>query len=327
MSTYPRTRLRRLRRTERLRRMFNMSMPGPEKFIWPVFVTPGTNTREEIGAMPGQFRYSPDELCRALEKEVPAQLGGILLFGVPGEVEKDNTGTPAADPEGVVPQTVEKVKQSFPELPVFTDVCLCAYTSHGHCGPVTEEEEVDNDAANRMLGEVALVHAMAGADCVAPSAMMDGQVSAIRTRLDEGAMTNTMILSYSTKFASSMYDPFREAEQSAPQGGGDRQGYQAPYADIDQALRESRLDEEEGADMLMVKPSLLYMDVITQLKEHTRLPVAAYNVSGEYAMLRAAADAGRGDLGAMVRESTLGLFRAGADVVISYWANHYDRLL
>lgn len=222
-------------------------------------------------------------------------------------------------------QTIRAVSRQFPDLVIATDVCVCAYTNHGHCGPLDVRGDVDNDAAVEVLARMAVSHAGAGAHVVAPSAMMDGQVQAIRRALDAGGQEQTLLMSYSTKFASSVYGPFREAEDSAP-GKGDRRGYQTSYGDLRQALRESALDEEEGADILMVKPSLFYLDVIARLRERTDLPLAAYNVSGEYSMLIAMADRGWGALRDMVQESTAALVRAGADILISYWANRYDEI-
>lgn len=324
-ANFPEMRLRRLRQTAGVRRLLDAPLPGLDKFIWPVFVAPGRRRRDVLESLPGQFRYSPDTLLKALEKPVAAGLGGVLVFGVPGDVPKDNLGRGAADPRGVVQDAVRRVRQAFPELPVFTDVCLCAYTAHGHCGPLDAAGAVDNDAALEQLAAVAVSHAAAGATAVAPSAMMDGQVRAIRTALDRAGFANTIIMSYSTKFASSMYGPFREAEGSAPQHG-DRRGYQASPANPRLALRESELDAAEGADILMVKPALFYLDLIRQLRDRTGLPLAAYNVSGEYAMLCAAAAAGCGDLRAMVRESLGSIARAGADVIISYWASRYEEI-
>jgi porphobilinogen synthase len=326
MSPFPETRLRRLRRTESLRRMLGQPLPGPEKFIWPVFLREGRKVDEPVSAMPGQFRMSADVLLKKLEPVVESGVGGILLFGLTDPSKKDANGSEAFNEKGAVQKAIPLIKKAFPQLTVFTDVCLCAYTDHGHCGPLNKAGEVDNDAALALLQKVAVSHAAAGADCVAPSAMMDGQVLAIREALDEHKLTDTLLMSYSSKFASSMYGPFREAEQSAP-GKGDRQGYQAPYNDLRQALRESEFDEDEGADILMVKPALMYLDIIQRLRDSTHLPVAAYNVSGEYSMLIAQADRGWGDLRAMVRESTAAMQRAGTDIFISYWANRYDELL
>ena len=314
-----------MRRTPALRRLCEQPLPGPGKFLWPVFVVPGENRCEPISSLPGQSRFSADELLRALEAPVAAGVGGILVFGQADTAQKDDHGSPAWDERGVVPQAVARVRRAYPDLLVFTDVCLCAYTRHGHCGPLATDGQVDNDAANAGLAQVAAAHAAAGAHAVAPSAMMDGQVAAIRRALDSDGFADTLIMSYSTKFASAMYGPFREAEQSSPQHG-DRRGYQASVADLRLALRESALDEGEGADILMVKPALFYLDVLARLRERTDLPVAAYNVSGEYAMLIAAAERGWGDLHAMVRESIQAFDRAGADIVISYWANRYDEV-
>jgi porphobilinogen synthase len=325
MTGYPEVRLRRLRRTPALRRLFDQPFPGLEKFVWPVFVTAGTRRREPIDAMPGQQRMSADTLVKALDPLVARGLGGLLIFGLVEDAEKDARGTAAADQRGPVPRAVREVKRRFPELVVCTDVCLCAYTEHGHCGPLAKNGDVDNDAAIALLAQTARVHAGAGADVVAPSAMMDGQVQAIRVGLDRAGFRDTLIMSYSTKFASAMYGPFREAEQSAPQKG-DRRGYQGSYENPRLALRESAFDEQEGADILMVKPALFYLDVLARLRERTDLPLAAYNVSGEYAMLIAAAERGWGDLRGMARESLAAIVRGGADIVISYWANRYDEL-
>lgn len=326
MSGYPRVRLRRLRRTPALRRLLATPLPGPEKFIWPVFVIDGKDRREPIDAMPGQFRLSPDMLVQTAGQLLEQGIGGLLLFGVAGDLPKDATGSAASDEDGLVQRAVRQVKDAYPDALVATDVCLCAYTEHGHCGPLDDEGRVDNDAACNILARGALSHARSGADIVAPSAMMDGQVLAIRNALDDEGFEDTLIMSYSTKFASNMYGPFREAEQSAPQHG-DRSGYQAPCDDRRQALRESDLDAGEGADILMVKPSLFYLDVLVRLRDRIDLPIAVYNVSGEYSMLIASADRGWGELRGMVRESVAALQRAGADVIISYWANRYEEML
>lgn len=325
MNTYPERRLRRLRLTPQLRQMTEMAFPGPERFLWPVFVVEGRNVKTPLEAMPGQFRYSADMLLEALKPVVEMGIGGVLIFGAISDSHKSAAGDPACDPAGVVPQAVRIVRQRFPDLVVFTDVCLCAYTCHGHCGPLNVRGDVDNDAAVELLARTAGVHAAAGATGVAPSAMMDGQVQAIRRALDADAQAETLIMSYSTKFASSFYGPFREAGGSTPRQG-DRRGYQASYADPRRALLESALDEAEGADILMVKPALCYLDIIARLRERTDLPLAAYNVSGEYAMLIASAERGWGDLRSMARESIAGIARAGADIIISYWANRYTEV-
>jgi porphobilinogen synthase len=325
MSSFPDVRLRRLRQTPSRRRLFDAALPGPAKFIWPVFVKEGRGLREPIEAMPGQFRLSPDVLLRDLEAVAADGIGGILIFGLPRADEKDATGTAAYHPGGIVQQTVREVKRAFPDLVVSTDVCLCAYTGHGHCGPLDDRGRVDNDEALDVLARVAVSHAEAGADMVAPSAMMDGQAGALRKALDAEGFTDTLLMSYSTKFASGLYGPFRDAEQSAPQQG-DRKGYQASFADRRTALRESALDEAEGADILMVKPALFYLDIVAQLRERTDLPLAVYNVSGEYAMAIAAAERGWIDLKSVVRESVTAMSRAGADLIISYWAGRYREI-
>ena len=321
---FPEVRLRRLRRTPAIRALFDAPPPPPSKFVWPVFVVEGQGRCEPISAMPGQNRLSVDELLRALEPVAAQGIGGVLLFGQT-EGEKDVGGSGAYDDCGVVQRAVPSIKRAFPDLVVMTDVCLCAYTSHGHCGPLDRQGQVDNDASIELLARVAVSHAAAGADVVAPSAMMDGQVAAIRAALDESALEQTLLMAYSTKFASSLYGPFRDAENSAP-SAGDRKGYQASYSNLRTALRESDFDEDEGADILMVKPALFYLDVLAKLRERTELPLAVYNVSGEYSMLIAAAERGWGDLHGMVRESLMALDRAGADLLLSYWAPRYREL-
>jgi porphobilinogen synthase len=325
MSTFPDIRLRRLRRTPALRSLFDMPLPGPEKFMWPVFIKEGTGVREPIEAMPGQQRMSVDVLLKDLKKVVDMGVNSVLVFGLVEGRHKDGSGTAACDDQGAVQQAIRAIRREYPGLVIASDVCVCAYTSHGHCGPLTPSGDVDNDAANVVLAKMAVSHAAAGADMVAPSAMMDGQVASIRQALDAEGFQQTLLMSYSTKFASSMYGPFRQAEESAPQKG-DRKSYQASYGDMRQALRESQLDEAEGADILMLKPSLFYLDILARLREQTDLPIAVYNVSGEYSMLIAAAERGWGDLSGMVRESTMALSRAGADILISYWANRYDEI-
>lgn len=325
MGAYPEVRLRRLRRTAALRDMFAMPTPGPDKFIWPVFVVPGTGRREAIASMPGQYRLSADELVAELAPVVAQGVRSVLLFGQHEGDDKDECGTPAADPHGAVQRAIPLLREAYPELLIFTDVCLCAYTSHGHCGPHDPDGDIDDDAACEMLARVAVSHARAGADGVAPSAMMDGQVAAIRRALDEEGFSKTLLIAYSTKFASCMYGPFRDAENSAP-SKGDRQGYQASYRDARTALRESAFDEAQGADALMVKPALFYLDLIKEVSARTDLPVMAYNVSGEYSMLHAAAAAGYCDLYAAARESLYAIFRAGATQVISYWAPFYSKI-
>ena len=320
MSKFPETRLRRLRRTEALRTLTGQPFPGIGKMIWPVFVTEGEGRMEEISSMPGQFRMSADELCRAVEPLAAQGLGGLMLFGVVDDELKDASGSYAFDDNGLVQCAVERLKAEFPDLTLFTDVCLCGYTDHGHCGSLHEGTEVHNDDTLVLLQKIALSHAAAGADGVAPSAMMDGQVAAIRRALETNGYTDTILMSYSTKFASALYGPFRDAADSSPQCG-DRKAYQLDPTDLRQALRESQIDEEEGADILMVKPATFYLDVISKVRKNTELPLAAYNVSGEYAMIHALANSGGGDLHALARENLAAIQRAGADMILTYWAN------
>ena len=321
---FPEVRLRRLRRTPAIRRLFDAPPPPSAKFVWPLFVVEGEQRSEPIASMPGQNRMSVDVLLRALEPVAAQGIGGVLLFGQT-EGAKDAGGSGAFDERGVVQRAVPAIKRAFPELAVMTDVCLCAYSEHGHCGPLDRHGQVDNDAANGLLARVAVSHAAAGADVVAPSAMMDGQVLAIREALAENGLEQTLLMAYSTKFASSLYGPFRDAENSAP-SAGDRKGYQASYGNPRAALRESAFDEAEGADILMVKPALFYLDVLAEVRRRTDLPVAAYNVSGEYSMIHAAAERGWGDLYGMAREALAALDRAGADLLLSYWTPFYRDL-
>ena len=322
---FPEIRLRRLRQTQALRRLFDQPFPAASKFVWPLFVVEGKKRKEAISSMPGQYRLSTDELLRALEPVAKQGIGGVLLFGQT-EGAKDKAGSGAYDAKGAVQRAIPQIKRAFPGLVVMTDVCLCAYTDHGHCGPLDRQGRVDNDASCELLARVALSHAAAGADVVAPSAMMDGQVQTIRKAMMENDFQDTLLMAYSTKFASSMYGPFREAENSAP-SAGDRKGYQASYANPRAALRESDFDETEGADILMIKPTLFYLDLLAQIRARTDLPVAAYNVSGEYSMIHAAAERGWGDLRAMARESLMAIDRAGADLILSYWAPNYAELV
>jgi porphobilinogen synthase len=304
--------------------MVGLPDPGPQKFMWPVFVVSDPNANIPIESLPGQARLGVDQLKKQLEAVIESGVNSILIFGVDDQ-HKDNEGSYAHRDDGVVQKAVREIRLSFPDLLVFTDVCLCAYTNHGHCGPLTKTGDVDNDAALEQLAMTAVSHAAAGAHGVAPSSMMDGQVQAIRGALNEAGSAETILMSYSTKFASAMYGPFRDAAGSAP-GKGDRNGYQAPANDARQAIRESLLDIDEGADILMVKPAMLYLDLISRLRQETQLPLAAYNVSGEYSMVHAMAEKGWADLGSLARESLMALQRAGADILISYWANQYSRL-
>lgn len=322
---YPTRQLQRLRATQGLRNLCGATAPSLQKMIWPVFVIEGEKRREPIEAMPGQYRLSIDMLCAELEQPVTEGLGGLMIFGNVEDALKDAHAAYAYRDDGLVQRTVRKVRETFPGLPVFTDVCLCGYTDHGHCGPLREDGSIDNESANEILGKIAVSHAAAGAHGTAPSAMMDGQVAAIRRALCKNDLNDRVVMSYSTKFASSMYGPFRQAAGSAP-SHGDRRTYQGSYMDRSQALLESSLDEEEGADILMVKPSLLYLDIIADIKKNTYQPLAAYNVSGEYSMLHATAERGWGELYPMAHESLTAVSRSGADIIITYWANQYKEI-
>lgn len=307
---------RRLRRTAGIRRMVRETHLSPADFIYPMFAVPGSRVRQPIEAMPGISRLSPDLLVEEAKAVFDLGVPAVLLFGLPAR--KDEVASEAASPKGPVQQAVRALKKALPELVVITDVCLCGYTSHGHCGLV-RGREVDNDATLEVLAEVALSHAEAGADMVAPSDMMDGRVGAIREALDERGFEMVAILSYAVKYASSFYGPFREAAESAPQFG-DRKSYQMDPANSREALREAALDVEEGADILMVKPALPYLDVIAALAGEFDQPIAAYQVSGEYAMIKAAAARGWLDETAAMLESLTAIKRAGADLILTYFA-------
>ncbi|MFL2859179.1 MAG: porphobilinogen synthase [Pontiellaceae bacterium] len=322
---FPEIRLRRLRQNKHIRDMLDIPIPGPEKMIWPAFVVPGKNIREPIDSMPGQYRMSADELVRDLDKITKSGINGVLLFGQTDPKNKNENGTASFEENGIVQESIKQIKDIYPNLLVAADVCVCAYTDHGHCGILDSKNSVDNDLTLNNLSKQSVSLAQAGADIIAPSSMMDGQVITIREVLDLNKFHNTIIMSYSTKFASSMYNPFRDAENSEP-SSGDRKSYQASYADLNSALRESEFDEDEGADILMVKPSLFYLDILSKIKNETLLPVAAYNVSGEYSMLHATAERNWGNLKEMVRESTIATVRAGADILITYWANQYEEI-
>ena len=310
-------RMRRLRRTEALRRMVRETRLDPAQFIWPLVVRSGTGVRAPIGSMPGVAQTSVDEMLRDAEKAVAAQIGGILLFGIPDT--KDATGSSAWDPQGPVPAAVRAVKREFPHLVVVTDVCMCEYTDHGHCGLLTASGEVDNDATLELLSREAVAHAEAGADIVAPSDMMDLRIGHMRRALDMAGFTQTPIMSYAAKYASAFYGPFREAAESTP-AFGDRRSYQMDPANGREALREVRLDVEEGADILMVKPAGAYLDIIAAVKRDTQMPLAAYQVSGEYSMIKAAAERGWIDGDRAMMESLVAIARAGADMTITYFA-------
>jgi porphobilinogen synthase len=323
MSSFPQTRLRRLRELPALRRMTQETRLFASDFIYPMFVTHGRNVRNPIEPMPGISQLSLDHLISEAGEVAALGIPAVLLFGIPAR--KDAVGTEAYEANGIVQEAIRVIKQAAPELLVVTDVCLCEYTDHGHCG-VISNSRVDNDRTLELLAKMAASHAEAGADVVAPSAMMDGQVGAIREALDARGFLGTPIMAYSAKYASAFYGPFRVAAESAPQFG-DRRGYQMDPASIRQAMREIELDIAEGADMVMVKPALAYLDVISAARKAFDCPVAAYNVSGEYAMVKAAAENEWIDGQRVTMEILTGIKRAGADMIISYHAKEVARWL
>ncbi len=316
MPDFPIYRGRRLRRTEPLRRLVRETTLLPSQLVLPLFVRTGSGLRRSIDSMPGVSQTSPDELLKDASAAAEAGVGGVILFGIPDS--KDATGSEAWADDGAVQKAVRILKKELPEIVVITDVCMCEYTDHGHCG-ILENGEVRNDETLELLSRVSVSHAAAGADVIAPSDMMDGRVAAIRSALDENSFSHTPILSYAAKYASAYYGPFRDAAESAPQSG-DRKGYQMDSANSDEAIREVLADIEEGADAIMVKPAGPYLDIITRVKDATGYPVSAYQVSGEYAMICAAADRGWVDRDRVVMESLLGIRRAGADFILTYFA-------
>jgi porphobilinogen synthase len=321
---FPQTRLRRLRQTPVLRDLVRETRLDPGDFVMPLFVEAGLDGRSPIEAMPGVDRLSISAAVEEASEVAALGIPAVLLFGIPDH--KDEEGTGAYDDEGVVQLATRAIKQAHPDLLVMTDVCLCEYTSHGHCGLLRSDGSVDNDSSVDLIARTAVSQARAGADVVAPSDMMDGRIGAVRTALDEEGLSDTPIVAYSAKFASAFYGPFREAADSTP-AFGDRRAYQMDPANGDEALREALLDVQEGADVVMVKPALPYLDVIRRVKDATRLPVAAYNVSGEYAMIKAASVAGMLDERAAVLEALTSIRRAGADIVITYHAKDAARWL
>jgi porphobilinogen synthase len=321
--TYPATRLRRLRATPALRALARETALQPGDLVAPLFVCHGASVRRAVASMPGHAQLSVDEATREGEELARLGVGGVILFGIPAS--KDAEGREAYAADGIVPRALRALKKAVPDLLLWADVCLCEYTDHGHCGLLTGER-VDNDRTLPLLARAAVAYAEAGADLIAPSDMMDGRVGAIRRALDQAGRTETPVVAYSAKYASSFYGPFREAAESAPKFG-DRRGYQMDPANSDEALREVALDLEEGADMVMVKPALPYLDVIWRVKERFGVPVAAYNVSGEYAMIKAAAQNGWLDGGRAALESLTSIRRAGADVILTYFAKEVAPLL
>jgi len=321
--SFPIYRPRRFRRTENLRRLIRETTWSVDQLIYPLFVVPGKGVLNPVQSMPGVFQRSVDELLREVKTVVDLKIPGVLLFGLPQS--KDEHGSEAHSQKGVVQEAVAEIKDRFPDLLVITDVCLCEYTSHGHCG-ILRGHEVDNDATLEVLSRVALSHARAGADVVAPSDMMDGRVGAIRTCLDESGFSQVGVLAYSAKYCSAFYGPFREAADSAPRFG-DRRAYQMDLSNAGEALREVALDIDEGADMVMVKPALAYLDVIRRVKDEFGWPVAAYNVSGEYSMIKAASANGWLDETRVMMETLTAIRRAGADCIITYFAKDAARIL
>ena len=317
---FPELRLRRLRKNENVRRMVRETVLTPDDFIYPLFVVEGENVKEEISSMPGQFRYSVDRLPEIGETVLELGIPAVILFGIPAH--KDELGSDSYSENGIIQRAVRKLKKELPELYVITDVCFCEYTSHGHCGYLTcsgETCDVDNDKTLELLKKQVVSHASAGVDMVAPSGMMDGMIKAIREGLDAAGFTNIPIMSYAAKYASAYYGPFRDAAESTP-AFGDRRTYQMDPANFNEALREVALDIQEGADIVMVKPALAYMDVIRAVKETFKYPTAAYNVSGEYSMVKAAAMKGWIDERKVVLETLTAMKRAGADLILTYHA-------
>ncbi|MBI5869891.1 MAG: porphobilinogen synthase [Actinobacteria bacterium] len=308
--------MRRLRQSQQIRDLVRETDLLPDRLIYPLFVTHGEDKCIEVESMPGCFQFSISNLVEEAKQVRDLGIPGVLLFGIPAE--KDEAGTSAYDEEGIIQMAVAALKEEVPELLVITDVCLCEFTSHGHCG-IVKDGDVDNDLTLEMLAKMAVSHAEAGADIVAPSDMMDGRVAAIRGALDSEGFINTPIMSYAAKFASAYYGPFREAAESTPEFG-DRRSYQMDSRNSDEAVREVLLDIEEGADMVMVKPALPYLDIIYRVKQETKFPLAAYNVSGEYAMVKAAASKGWLDEKRVVLETLTAIRRAGADTIITYHA-------
>ncbi len=308
--------MRRLRRTKVLRELVRETELSPRHLVQPIFVVAGEGVREEVPSMPGIERFSISESVAEATELQAAGIGAVILFGIPAA--KDDAASGAYDPEGVIQMAVRALKEAHPDLVVITDVCLCEYTSHGHCG-IVRDGEVDNDVTIELLAKTAISHADAGADVVAPSDMMDGRGGAIRSQLDDEGHSNVAIIAYSAKYASAFYGPFRDAAESTPEFG-DRRGYQMDPANVLEGVREARLDLEEGADVVMVKPATPYLDVIRRVKEETDAPVGAYHVSGEYSMLKAAAQNGWIDERAAVLETLTAIRRAGADLVLTYYA-------
>ncbi len=320
---FPIYRPRRLRKTETIRRMLRETNLSPDDLIQPLFAIYGKGVRKEIASMPGQFQLSVDNIVKEAKELYSLGVPALILFGIPEE--KDETGSSAFDPGGPVQSSIKAIKDAVPEMVVITDVCMCEYTSHGHCG-IIKNGDVDNDATLELLAKEALSHAEAGADMVAPSDMMDGRVKSIRSILDTSGFTDIPIMSYAAKYASAFYGPFRDAAESTPEFG-DRRSYQMDPPNSDEALREVMLDIQEGADILMVKPALPYLDIIRRVKDETGYPVAAYNVSGEFSIIKAAEEKGWIDGERAMMESLTSIKRAGADLILTYFAKDAAKVL
>ncbi len=320
---FPEYRPRRLRRNETLRALIRETTVSVEHLIYPLFVQAGKGIYAEVPSMPGVYRISVDKLAREAKECFALGVKNVILFGLPEK--KDAVGSGAHAKNGIIQQAIKEIKNKVPDMMVTTDVCLCEYTDHGHCGVIIDND-VDNDATLEILARTALSHAQAGADMVAPSDMMDGRVGEIRAALDENNYSNIPIMSYAVKYASAFYGPFRDAADGAPQFG-DRRGYQMDPANAREAFREATLDVEEGADILMVKPAVAYLDIISKLRDEFDLPVAAYHVSGEYAMIKAAAANGWLDEEKVMHETLLSIRRAGADIILTYYAKQFARLI
>ncbi len=322
--SFPEDRLRRLRRTATWRRLVRETVLSADDLVFPMFIVPGENVATPISSMPGMEQLSVDRAVQEAREVFELGVPAVILFGLP--VHKDAEGSEGYEPDGIVPRAIRAIKEESPDLLVWADVCLCEYTDHGHCGVLTESGEVDNDATLPLLARAALAYAQAGADAVAPSDMMDGRVAAIRTMLDDKDLGHVPIVSYAAKYASAYYGPFREAAQSTP-SFGDRRGYQMDPANGDEALREVELDLEEGADIVMVKPAGPYLDIVRRVKDAFGVPTAAYQVSGEYALIKAAAEKGWVDERRTALESLTGIKRAGADMILTYFAKDAARWL
>ena len=321
--SFPKNRMRRLRTSDAMRRLVRQTRINTENFVYPIFIREGRNIKEPIKSLTNCFHFSPDKIGEEARDIFSLGIPAVLLFGLPEK--KDSRGSQAWAENGVIQHAIREIKSQVPELLVITDICLCEYTDHGHCGMI-KDNKVDNDATCELLAKVALSHAQAGVDIVAPSDMMDGRIKYIREALEQNGFENTAIMSYAAKYASAFYGPFREAAESAP-AFGDRKAYQMDPANSDQAMAEIELDIEEDADIIMVKPALPYLDIIYRAKQRFDCPIAAYNVSGEYMMLNAAADAGLLDRQAAMMEMLISIKRAGADILITYFAKEVAKII